>query len=665
MKAMIWKELRESAHWVGMAVAGFLLLIAMMIPMQPPVMGHGHDAGLLEVFLGWPVVLGPLFGAGIGIMQTVRELRRDHWAFLVHRPATRTSLFFGKVAAGLLMYFAAVGVPFVAIVAWIAVPGHIAVPFMVELALPGVADILLGVVFYFAAILTCVRSARWLGSRLAGFAAALFCAGVSVAASEFWQALLVIVLFGAPMMAAAHGGFTARGSYRSQGRLARAGLAAMLCTGICAVEWIGGAFVVSQTAGPMAQRVSRRYDVMWNGVVMVVANEESGIPTRTTLDGKPFDFRASIERRVSLGFKTLTGNEVARNSDYRVRSHYFDWSTGPDGLWYFVYRTGRLVGYSERTGRLIGSYGPDGFSRTTTGPGFTAMMRGSTLAGSSFVLRTRDTVYSVDFSQRRVMPLMTVNLSQRLRGASILSRSGYGVDIAAFCVLTEDLIAVFDRSGNRILTTPVPFDPSLYRSVDVAWDPPTDHYFFWFRPDGTVQPHPEYLVETDAHGKELSRQTLPPIGSSIVAARPSTWTAALVPPIITAALAGYTTARRGVHLGPIVEHLAYPLHLGLPSAQFWTLSGASAAACALLAYLIGLRRGWSWRGRILWTVGVFALGLPGLLTLLAIDSWPAREPCPACGKKRVVDRETCEHCGAAWRTRKRDGSEIFEVEAAA
>ena len=57
-------------------------------------------------------------------------------------------------------------------------------------------------------------------------------------------------------------------------------------------------------------------------------------------------------------------------------------------------------------------------------------------------------------------------------------------------------------------------------------------------------------------------------------------------------------------------------------------------------------------------------GPAGLLLMLAIQQWPARIPCPACGRPRVVDRERCEHCGAPHAAPAQDGTEIFEETAA-
>src|SRR5262249_55774851 len=51
------------------------------------------------------------FGAALGWLQIHHERPRDLWAFLVHRPITRTKIFFAKIIVGLLLYFLAVSLP--------------------------------------------------------------------------------------------------------------------------------------------------------------------------------------------------------------------------------------------------------------------------------------------------------------------------------------------------------------------------------------------------------------------------------------------------------------------------------------------------------------------------------------------------------------------------
>jgi hypothetical protein len=46
--------------------------------------------------------------------------------------------------------------------------------------------------------------------------------------------------------------------------------------------------------------------------------------------------------------------------------------------------------------------------------------------------------------------------------------------------------------------------------------------------------------------------------------------------------------------------------------------------------------------------------------MLALQEWPARVACPRCRRPRVVNRDTCEHCGAPHASPTPDGTEIFE-----
>ena len=60
-----------------------------------------------------------------------------------------------------------------------------------------------------------------------------------------------------------------------------------------------------------------------------------------------------------------------------------------------------------------------------------------------------------------------------------------------------------------------------------------------------------------------------------------------------------------------------------------------------------------------------ALTAGAVLALLTLYDWPARETCAGCGRKRVVDREECEHCGAAFPPPEKTGAEIFDAESEA
>jgi hypothetical protein len=89
------------------------------------------------------------------------------------------------------------------------------------------------------------------------------------------------------------------------------------------------------------------------------------------------------------------------------------------------------------------------------------------------------------------------------------------------------------------------------------------------------------------------------------------------------------------------------------------LAGVASLLCAALALLVAQRCAMSRRAQVRWALGVFALGPFGLLMMLAMFGWPARVDCPSCHKKRIVERDNCEHCGAAFPEPAQDGTEIF------
>ena len=98
--------------------------------------------------------------------------------------------------------------------------------------------------------------------------------------------------------------------------------------------------------------------------------------------------------------------------------------------------------------------------------------------------------------------------------------------------------------------------------------------------------------------------------------------------------------------------------------QTWRDVGPCLAG-ALLALLFCNRRlreyPFSRGERVVWRLLVLVVGPGALLALYALYDWPVKEPCPACGKKRVVNRENCEFCGAPFPAPTPVGKEIFET----
>ena len=150
MKPMLWKELRQNLKW-AIAVLAVMSVAAIYIVWLLSSPGQSmHFFGLR--FYGWQStpfdqlqvlsVLGcPLAGLVLGVLHVLPEKRQDLWAFLVHRPNSRTTIFLAKASAGLLLYLVAVGIPVAVGTAWLATPGRVAAPFYWPMALPGIADV--------------------------------------------------------------------------------------------------------------------------------------------------------------------------------------------------------------------------------------------------------------------------------------------------------------------------------------------------------------------------------------------------------------------------------------------------------------------------------------------------------------------------------------------
>src|SRR5881392_2290889 len=117
MKTIIYKELREN---LKLAVPAFVLLTGLFMFAA----WDGGGTALVDAqFLRMTGVGWAGFAATLGWLQIQHERPRDLWAFLVHRPITRTEIFFAKVSAGLLLYAVPIILPMIGYIIWVQIPG--------------------------------------------------------------------------------------------------------------------------------------------------------------------------------------------------------------------------------------------------------------------------------------------------------------------------------------------------------------------------------------------------------------------------------------------------------------------------------------------------------------------------------------------------------------
>jgi hypothetical protein len=683
MKSLLWKECQENLKWAALPV---LLLGGLMALLGPPsLMNYGA-----LLILG---LIAAVFGAVLGFLQVFPESHGDRRALLLHRPLRPSQIFLAKAAVGVALYLLAVGIPFAGAVAWVATPGHVAEPFRWPAALPWLADILTGVVYYFAGMLTAQREARWYGSRTLGLGAAVLCTFLVWVLPEFWQALLAAAVMSALVGLAAWGSFVAGGAYAPQPPPARAALAVTLAAGLLVL----GVTVKVLVGGCAFERYQSYHTLDREGRVLVVRWRPGDIQSVTDLDGR----RPDVLRGKQLDSRAIREIEAPASApvgqkfqSYRSPSRFSvrcrNESSSGDERWFYVPQEGLLRGYDGLSKRLIGSCGPDGFVPAGQEPRqrFHGEAYHATFlyeSDSAYFLSLPDGVYALDFARHTIRTLFTPP-----EGQTILAAARWKDDREKWSrafVLTDQSVYVLDEAGAPLLSAPLAYDREDYGRVSVAqlealrrfavrYEP---SWYLWAEAAKTM---PSYLVEYDLAGREVARRTVPP--RPLNAAPPGLALFGLAtPPAEAAIVAGASrqsvaAARQtqGLEVQPVAFFVAVPTQLFIPGAgpdvaatggevvAYRALILLSALACAVLCFLLARRHSFSRAGRIGWGLCGLLLGPVGLLLMLAIQQWPARVICPACRRPRVVTRDTCEHCGAAQALPTPDGTEIFEPDVA-
>jgi hypothetical protein len=104
----------------------------------------------------------------------------------------------------------------------------------------------------------------------------------------------------------------------------------------------------------------------------------------------------------------------------------------------------------------------------------------------------------------------------------------------------------------------------------------------------------------------------------------------------------------------------YPIYLRFQLERLWPILPITAAVSVVLAVLCYRRQrkyGLPWTA--VWTVFVLLFGLPAYFGYLAHRAWPARLPCPNCGRRVPRDRPACTGCGRDFPPPALKGTEVF------
>jgi hypothetical protein len=695
MKSLLWKEWRENIKWLPLPA---LLILG-------PIGIFGPGPLMDEVLLLFVGLVAIVFGAALGFVQIYFESRGDKRSLLLHRPLSSTRIFLAKTLVGVALYLVAMCIPFACVVWMAATPGHISQPFEWPVIVPWSADVLSGLVFYFAGMLTAQRDARWYGSRCLGLAAAVFGWFLVWIVPEFRQALLVILVVGGLMALAAWGSFHRGGAYGPQPLVTRAALLITFLMGLSFLSFTANVFIggLYWAKGALYHRLDRQ------GNVLLVQQAKGHLHltdltgrTPPEIAGVPLDDFAFRELTAP---RALGGGPKARS--YRNTANAFVRHSNHTEIgnewWWFVPSKGVLLGFDKPSKQPIGSCGPGGFARSGEEPNgrFDRDLLYSSRLYSCWsydYLAFANAVYKVDFRKRAVQSIFVPAKGEQVLWASHWENEKS--NLALGFVATDRSIHVIDDAGARLVSIPMVPELDCYEIGSVGRLENPTRYWVWYEPAwyndlATLETADAYIAMYDDGGREISpRQVVPPksgfprdIKPHLPLVEPSAihaWSGVLTSPVEASLLVGtmeYLLAQvresGGRRMDGSLQALFAATQQFFPAVRWYApthpelvygfaslllLSGiVSAVVCLLLARrfaFFGTRCGG-------WTLMGFCFGWMGLLLMLAIQEWPARVVCPKCGKLRVVTRRMCEHCGADHAMPATDGTEIFEPEGTA
>jgi hypothetical protein len=657
MKTLLRKELQENVKPVALGLVIYTVLLLQMYHACLHWGLTGAQPLTYQAFLVNTAWFCSLFGAVLGWLQIRNERRPDLWAFLLHRPVTRTRIFFGKVTAGLCLYAVAAGLPLLGYIVWARLPGHVAAPFEPAMLRPGLTIFLAGPVAYFAGMLTGLRQARWYASRALGVGVAVLAFGTLWLTPAYWQSLAILCVAAVVLVVGAWAAFGSDGRYEGQPAWGKAALTCTMLVGIMLVlvavtQFLGNMLPQYKPVHPWSEyRMSKTGAVLKITRSFVLPTDNLRLEVEPLEDPKARHVTNGDEVR-SLYMRQYECH-IAVNAADRPRSwleadcHLFtNWEKTADTAWIYWHRYGRLVCYDSTTSRVIGSLGPKGFARDVAGTGdrFGAPSYGwfwRTLA-------TATTLYLPDVEQRTIKPIFTTTEDDPILAVEDILR--VGLDWEHTAVITKRFIYLLTREGK--LVWKAPYEPPYpeYASFHVFFLEPPGQFAVWIEPSDQAREQSKGALPTRSLWLAADKGVVRSMDLPGLPWRPPTPQPAgllmgsvLPPPLLVIA----HFFENGAGLGPVPQWLLL-------------LNGAVAAfVCLPLGWWLGRRYRFSPAAQAGWAVFHLLLGVPGLLAFLSVQEWPAREACPNCKKLRVVNRAQCEHCGAGFAPPEKTGTEVF------
>jgi hypothetical protein len=536
--------------------------------------------------------------------------------------------------------------------------------------LPVLATAMAAGPFYFAGIVLTQRQARWFGTRLLPLGMAIACAAAVFLAPQFWQTAIITLAGTAIGALAGWHVFSTAGACDRPGAPNFA-LGAMIYMGALGI----GFLLVAMVTIFQSRAIWRDLRVDRDGNVLRIRwTLESGRRTCvvTDVNDRPLPEYDSIDIDDSTGemsdrFAHFSGSVI---DEERVvlptilQGEIYGYRTPTPGLiglraistpgiqlrrTYLYDGIKRIIGvYDPVTKSFLGTIGPNGYlpRETPQDECFPEMLLNRMTQSNSHTLCFPAVVYWMELDQQRVRRIFAARLNDPVVAAINLPPQSD----PTVAVVTCKNVLLMRPSGDVIFDAAHHLDLSKYWINFAMLQTPRRLLLQAIPFDWIADAPPYRLLEFGSTGTLIRETTAPPMDK-------------VVSP---------TMLRRTALMGGVYPLAALPLFSSWTMDEIFELDTVGHAAMfggfligsallsAVVTLLIARRLGFTSAKTATWFVANALLGPAGVVTLLGLNAWMAREVCSACHRLRLVARRECSRCGAPLQLPARDGREIFD-----
>jgi len=681
MKTLLWKELRENVKWALLtmvafgAAAGYSLFQSTNDSNRYQGLTLVNGGFLLVTTFGAPIV-----ALLLGFLQTIPELKADRWAALLHRPTHKTTVFWAKALSGVLLYLFAVGVPYAVLVWLVATPGNFAAPFLPSMIRPGVADLLAGLMYYFAALVIAFQKRRSHFLLSLPILAALHVSFFTISTPHFHLAMWATLAMSIALLIAAHGTISSRESFHGRSWL---GKVSLLLIALYGLFGLGDLLIRGVKAwGPKSASEVYRWQLTKSGPPVRFTYTDSQLAAVHLPDGSvPTDPKLQLNRVTA---ETASANRATqyigdshgwkprpRPDDYRSPYTYIGNDTStmfPEFLrWYYIPRNPHFVAFQQSTKKPRYILDAAGFhpAETPPRPFPSDQDWASDQAVKAFAMTDR--ILFAFLATQKIETIVPA-VKEPIYGMAMSWATHQGQSIPIFYAAQMTGISVYTPKGDFVTFLPYHRDVDRWGDITVSTNPARDQFQIFYEPSAWIERKqqstmPSYVDVVDKQGTVLKSYELPPL-----------------PPDRRDTALSTLIQRKTKSLSFFVGEMAYDKIgslAGIPSlvnadrsrwtsgrkvtveSLYWSLGWSTLLALATFFWCrrAGFEPGRTW----CWTAFVFLLGIPGILTFRLVADWPVLAGCQGCQQARPVDHGLCPHCGIPWDAPQPDGFEIMDA----